>query len=900
LTNDEGECPMKMKRLLSAILTLAIVLSLVAVPVTAEDTVPCAKTEGCTLAEGHEGECAVPTEPETTYCDNAACLMHKQQPHDPCVYCTSEGCVLVGETHTDCLYCINTECTIRTEAHTECKLPEEPATCGCADKCNIDSVNPDCDVCAAAAADTLDSICKGTEPVYENCEVEGCDLVKGHEGEHTGMGNFVQCDGSATPDSCEATEHNPGCYLFAVKDTNTLKAALDANMTEITLADGFVITETIVIPAGKEILLDMADKNVAVGANVNPAIRVLGKLTVKNGKMNTADGVDADGYCFIVGGTVNEEQVAGELVIESGTYHGAASAVSVTKGTAAIKGGTFSAEPADGMEESLYVLNCIDANYQANTASIVVTGGTFVGFNPADNQAEGENTNFIAQGYCVKENDGAFVAAQHILINVPANGETCQTSGNLEHWKCNHCGKLYDAAENGKEITEESTVIPAAAHDLEAQAATTGTCTEKGTIAHWKCTVCGDLYDAAENGNELTADDISGDFGPHDLEKQDEIPATCKEEGTKEHWKCADCGTLFDKEENGVEVTAAQLVLPKDDHDLEKQAAVVGTCQTNGTIEHWKCSVCDKLFDAAAEGKELTEEDIIGDKGPHDLKYQGGKAATYDADGIAPHYYCEISGCGEKFEDVNGTKKFEGSTVIPMLSYVEDGVLVIDEDAIANENKKNVVLDLLQKDVMGSLTEVTQVQFQTECLEEHVDRGGTLWIYLSDAQVYFDNDALETIVEKAQGSTVTLLADEIAKTDSGLTAKQKTTLNGKKDPYIIRLQMISGSKRITADFGGKVYVYLTEFEPKTGYKNSNYSAFFLDEDGTTDTVSYYSRDARITVEHFSEYFLSRNVKAASSPQTGDTSNVMVWAGIGLAAVAALVVLVMLNRKKKVE
>ena len=123
-------------------------------------------------------------------------------------------------------------------------------------------------------------------------------------------------------------------------------------------------------------------------------------------------------------------------------------------------------------------------------------------------------------------------------------------------------------------------------------------------------------------------------------------------------------------------------------------------------------------------------------------------------------------------------------------------------------------------------------------------------------------------------------------------------LYSQKDPYLLRLELTSGGKKITDDFGGKVYVYMTGFVPKTGYKNSNYSGYLLKTDGTTEKVSFYSRDARITVEHFSEYFLSRNVKAASNPTTGDTSNVVVWAGVGLAAVAALAVLLVLSRKKK--
>lgn len=62
-------------------------------------------------------------------------------------------------------------------------------------------------------------------------------------------------------------------------------------------------------------------------------------------------------------------------------------------GTIIINSGNFeSGTPA-------WTLNCKDAAYKAGTANIIVKGGTFTGFDPANNKAEGENTNFVAAGY---------------------------------------------------------------------------------------------------------------------------------------------------------------------------------------------------------------------------------------------------------------------------------------------------------------------------------------------------------------------------------------------------------------------------------------------------------------------------------------------------------------------
>lgn len=55
----------------------------------------------------------------------------------------------------------------------------------------------------------------------------------------------------------------------------------------------------------------------------------------------------------------------------------------------------YSAEDPDE-----YVLNCYDANYINGTAKIIVSGGTFIGFNPGNCKAEDKNgTNFLAPGY---------------------------------------------------------------------------------------------------------------------------------------------------------------------------------------------------------------------------------------------------------------------------------------------------------------------------------------------------------------------------------------------------------------------------------------------------------------------------------------------------------------------
>lgn len=92
------------------------------------------------------------------------------------------------------------------------------------------------------------------------------------------------------------------------------------------------------------------------------------------------------------------ETRGGSIVVNDGKFYGAVSAAYALEGTITINGGTFADNSSYNAQ---YLLNCYDANYNADPkkANIVVYGGTFVGFNPADNAAEGTGTNFVAAGY---------------------------------------------------------------------------------------------------------------------------------------------------------------------------------------------------------------------------------------------------------------------------------------------------------------------------------------------------------------------------------------------------------------------------------------------------------------------------------------------------------------------
>lgn len=90
----------------------------------------------------------------------------------------------------------------------------------------------------------------------------------------------------------------------------------------------------------------------------------------------------------------------GKIRIYSGKFFNDANTnecIYAEKGFIEIYGGEFHNVKEEGKKD--FLINCLDANYKSGKAGITVYGGKFYGFDPAHNEVEGENTNFVAEGY---------------------------------------------------------------------------------------------------------------------------------------------------------------------------------------------------------------------------------------------------------------------------------------------------------------------------------------------------------------------------------------------------------------------------------------------------------------------------------------------------------------------
>ncbi len=186
--------------------------------------------------------------------------------------------------------------------------------------------------------------------------------------------------------------------LVNIKNEASLRA-LFATGGEATLTEDVVLGETVVVEPGKEVVLDLNGKTVSNTADLwNESIASWSLLSVRGGSL-TIKGAGTlqakENDCFAV-----DVQDGGTVVIEDGTYVGNVHAVYVYEGTAEIKGGKYSIQQLSSNPDPYgYVLNCYDKNRKNGIAKIIVTGGEFEKFNPADCAAEGAHTNFLADGY---------------------------------------------------------------------------------------------------------------------------------------------------------------------------------------------------------------------------------------------------------------------------------------------------------------------------------------------------------------------------------------------------------------------------------------------------------------------------------------------------------------------
>lgn len=223
-------------------------------------------------------------------------------------------------------------------------------------------------------------------------------------------------------------------------DYASLKSAIgSASKSPVLVNNSVELSSNVSIASGNTIVVGEKGKlipsasfksgvtEVITTANKTGVINISGSGYVEGPSNNTTYGngtqaifVQGKAYSTV---TVN---IYGDLEVNGGSGSIANHAIAITNGTVNIYGGSFYAgldkdnkssdlillRPSQKYQkaslniyggvfesegDSTYLINCKGSDISRCTINIM--GGTFVGFNPADNSADGEHTNYVAAGY---------------------------------------------------------------------------------------------------------------------------------------------------------------------------------------------------------------------------------------------------------------------------------------------------------------------------------------------------------------------------------------------------------------------------------------------------------------------------------------------------------------------
>lgn len=256
-----------------------------------------------------------------------------------------------------------------------------------------------------------------------------------------------------------------------------------------------------------------------------------------------------------------------------------------------------------------------------------------------------------SKGGYLREIPVTIINHTHTTTLVPEKPKTCTTDGNKEHYKCNVCGDLFEDAGAVKSLTEEKVKIPAGHEYGDLVPKQEPTCKHTGMQAHYKCSVCNKYFD--ESKTEKTETELTIPVNPnaHDFGAWiEEVPATCKDTGVKAHEDCNRCNRHFD--ESGNEIT--DLTIPtNDNHDWNAwvsngDGTHTRTCKRDsGHKENGTCSGGTATCTTKAVCNVCRT--TYGDTAPHDYgELIPEVPATTEDFGVKEHKDCKV--CGKHFD----------------------------------------------------------------------------------------------------------------------------------------------------------------------------------------------------------------------------------------------------------
>ncbi len=262
--------------------------------------------------------------------------------------------------------------------------------------------------------------------------------------------------------------------------------------------------------------------------------------------------------------------------------------------------------------------------------------------------------------------------------------------------------------------------------------------------------------------------------------------ATCTATGNKEYYTGSN-GKLYTKSgDTYTETTLDAVTIAKTAHTLTAVAAVDAKCTTDGTKAHYKCSVCEKLFEDADGKTETTADALKVTKLGHD--YVNGKCTR----------------CGETDPDIN-----KYSPVMP--TYIPTTTTTTDTAATTTTDIKNY-------NITGKQDETNESALTWDAIPDasayslYIDVGGK-YVYVQDLGTATNADVVRATNGKyyvSTGKDYTIYEYDSKKG----TFTQTGTLNADD------IDSVKKANNVTENFMVKYTVNGTESTESNSYKTS--------------------------------------------------------------------------------
>ena len=291
----------------------------------------------------------------------------------------------------------------------------------------------------------------------------------------------------------------------------------------------------------------------------------------------------------------------------------------------------------------------------------------------------------------------------HNLTHHDKVNETCTTKGNIEYYSCSLCNKNYSDKETTTEVS--SIIINELNHnyvfnriewnDITAKAIYVCINDSNHTVSH-DCEVTSEVinkatcvasglrrYTATYSGNKDTKDEtLAIDSSNHNLTHHYKVNETCTTKGNIEYYSCSLCNKNYSDEKGTKEVSSITINELNHNYVFSKiewngftaKAIYVCSNDSNHTESH-DCEVTSEVINKAtcvatglrrytatySGNKDTIDEVLAIDPNNHNLTHHDGLDATCTAKGSIEYYSCSL--CNKNYSDKECTTEVTDITI---------------------------------------------------------------------------------------------------------------------------------------------------------------------------------------------------------------------------------------------